>query len=813
MKKIIIFALLCVITQGIWAQTTYKYYECSWNGSQVVRTEQIASGEIDDISTAKYASGGGLIGKKADGSGYDYFVATKSCTIPNGLTVSGTCKLILLDGVTITVKGNGIEVLYGSSLNIYAQSYEGNNIGKLISRPEKNGDAAIGGKGSNRVGGIVINGGIVEAYSGEDAAGIGGGRNGNGGTVVIYDGNVTAQGGEDGAGIGGGYQGNGDHLIVYGGTVKATGGIFAAGIGSGRNYDGSASVYKGGTVEIFGGKVTANGGEYGAGIGGGQDACGADVIVAGGHVETDGGMDAAGIGSGESFSNDINGGSLKVTGGYVYADGTSWGAGIGGGEDAKGANVEITGGTVVAWAGSDAGEKNGSAIGSEDGDGRRGSLHIGDKMMVHAGQNPDDANGHLFSTGERVPACFFRPYCRVEPCDHQGATFTVSGITSNDTHTRNCSHCLDRSTENHNFVDGTCTVCGVSTTIYTINIYLPAAVDGGYTDGVYATEPLRQNVVAGTVNLPSPNVTHLPNGVEFAGWAVGTPEEVKAHLGIDHMSFWIQSGEDVLSPGSSYAVSGNVSLTARYKAVCITLADAADNGETLYTYNDKKTQSVTLTGRTLYKDGSWDTLCLPFNVTISGSPLDGDGVDVRTLSGSSFEKGTLTLNFTEAGAVTKLEAGKPYLIKWENTGATLTQDDLVFSNVTIHSTPVDVTTDYVDFVGIFSPEVIYDEESQTKLYVGADNTLYYPTSEGFAVNSCRAYFQLKVGLVAGEPSTPVSCAFNLDFGDVATGISELRNFGQNAQTDAWYTLDGRRLSTKPATSGIYINNGRKVVIK
>jgi hypothetical protein len=32
-------------------------------------------------------------------------------------------------------------------------------------------------------------------------------------------------------------------------------------------------------------------------------------------------------------------------------------------------------------------------------------------------------------------------------------------------------------------------------------------------------------------------------------------------------------------------------------------------------------------------------------------------------------------------------------------------------------------------------------------------------------------------------------------------------------SDAWYTLDGRRLSGKPTQKGIYINNSKKVVIK
>ncbi len=58
-------------------------------------------------------------------------------------------------------------------------------------------------------------------------------------------------------------------------------------------------------------------------------------------------------------------------------------------------------------------KKNGSAIGSEDGDGHRGSLKLGDNMKVWAGQNPEDADKHLFPFETRVPSCFFRPYARI----------------------------------------------------------------------------------------------------------------------------------------------------------------------------------------------------------------------------------------------------------------------------------------------------------------------------------------------------------------------------------------------------------------
>ncbi len=48
---------------------------------------------------------------------------------------------------------------------------------------------------------------------------------------------------------------------------------------------------------------------------------------------------------------------------------------------------------------------------------------------------------------------------------------------------------------------------------------------------------------------------------------------------------------------------------------------------------------------------------------------------------------------------------------------------------------------------------------------------------------------------------------------VPTGIEELRIKNLELRDDAWYSLDGRRLGSKPTSKGIYINNGNKVVIK
>lgn len=319
-------------------------------------------------------------------------------------------------------------------------------------------------------------------------------------------------------------------------------------------------------------------------IGGGQDASGADVSVDGGTVRAYGGTNAAGIGSGEetTFGPNIDGGILVVNGGYVFGDGSDKGCGIGAGDNADGAKVTIAGGIVEAWCGS--GSRT-AAFGSEEGDGHRGSIKFADEMMVKAGSSPDKVS--LFTYDQRTPACWYRDFARIEPCTHKNATYTVTGSASTDSHIRVCKYCLDRTKEPHNFAGGTtCTICGVSGSTSTVSIYLPDKVDGTFIDGHYATNPLTVQVVTNTTfELPAPPADHLPGGVTFAGWQVGTPTELNIN------SYWVGNGELLYHPGANYAITGNVSLTARYAGIKLSLADD-ESAMTLGLNNGKQTESI-----------------------------------------------------------------------------------------------------------------------------------------------------------------------------------------------------------------------------
>jgi hypothetical protein len=262
----------------------------------------------------------------------------------------------------------------------------------------------------------------------------------------------------------------------------------------------------------------------------------------------------------------------------------------------------------------------------------------------------------------------------------------------------------------------------------------------------------------------------------------------------------------------------------------IELADNASNS-TVISDNEGKLCAVTLAGRTLYKDCDWNTLCLPFAMTaeqIAASPLAG--ADIRGLSTTATVKdsqgndhvtgfdattGALYLNFTAKDEVTAIEAGMPYIVKWENTEATEIVNP-VFNGVTVEKDLNDVTFTGGSFKGTYA-KLEYTKENKSILFIGEGNTLYWPKPSGDdipTIGAFRAYFEL-----TGEHEAR---QFVLNFGEEQTGISEAAPLNDKGQmiNDNWYSLDGRRLDGVGAgpvparlRKGLYIHNGRKVLVR
>ena len=356
---------------------------------------------------------------------------------------------------------------------------------------------------------------------------------------------------------------------------------------------------------------------------------------------------------------------------------------------------------------------------------------------------------------------------------------------------------------------GTVTICGGRITATGKN-------SNGYS-GIFATQNI--TIHGGQVSATGDYGIRSDNGNITLGLRNAT-DYITASSYMVSGTISVKTGQMLTDGTNAYSgklTNGQISAIAgKTLRPCLVLADNADNSSAIADFDGKAT-TVILKDRTLWKDGNWNTLCLPFDVTIAGSVLDGHGVDVRTLSSANLEGSTLTLNFTDKGAVTTMEAGKPYIIKWATKESPA--DNLVnpvFYNVPVENTTDNIGTNVVDFVGTYSP-ITWETENTSILFLGANNTLYWPkpgkdpvTGDDVypSIGACRAYFQLH------DPQASIR-AFHLSFGDdsEAQGIESLTPDPSPKGEGSIYTLDGVKLDKAPTRKGLYIQNGKKVVVK
>ena len=238
----------------------------------------------------------------------------------------------------------------------------------------------------------------------------------------------------------------------------------------------------------------------------------------------------------------------------------------------------------------------------------------------------------------------------------------------------------------------------------------------------------------------------------------------------------------------------------------VSLANDASNATTLAA-NHGKVCRVVLADRTLTKNDKWNTLCLPFSLTaseIEASPLAGATIKEMVTTSSLDNNGVLTLNFADAEAIT---AGKPYIIKWADGGTTISSP--VFNGVTIDKTaPAEVSGSNVTFVGQYSPFTIDNNNKNTIIFLSSNNQLGY-SKNARELKTFRCHFVVPESVTASE------FIFN-DGEDMTTGIIEVEDTtGKTGDANAIFDLQGRKIANgqKQTAKGLYIVNGRKVVVK
>nr|MCR5361056.1 fibronectin type III domain-containing protein [Bacteroidales bacterium] len=292
-------------------------------------------------------------------------------------------------------------------------------------------------------------------------------------------------------------------------------------------------------------------------------------------------------------------------------------------------------------------------------------------------------------------------------------------------------------------------------------------------------------IVEGVTQHPC-TVTDVEEGVEYTF-------KVRSRKTFDGKAFTSKWSDEV-----PYPLMDNITLAN----------DATDNGATV-TENDGELCNVTLANRTIYRDGDWNTLVLPFEVDLTDEDSPLFGATARTLASASLTNNgqTLTLNFDEP--ITRLEAGVPYIIKWTEKCETDIVNP-VFPYVTIDATDNTFCSDdrLVRFVGTYDL-VTFDDENKDVLFLGGGNNLYYPDGKATTtIGACRAYFKIGNDDFVADAAQLRSIV--MDFGEESETVT-IENVRVTKDEEIWFTLDGRRLKGKPNEKGLFIHNGKTVV--
>lgn len=220
----------------------------------------------------------------------------------------------------------------------------------------------------------------------------------------------------------------------------------------------------------------------------------------------------------------------------------------------------------------------------------------------------------------------------------------------------------------------------------------------------------------------------------------------------------------------------------------LTLDETSSDAITAGTYDNVTLKRKFNTG--------WNTVCLPFTISDVEAFF---GAGAKAYSFSSYTDGNL--GFT---TVSTLTASYPYIVY---VPAAIT-DDIVLTDVTIASGDKEAWYTYKNgayFRGTYAPvaagawtktspdDIIYGVVGATgRIQQAGDNA----TIKGF-----RAYFDLP----ASAPAPSIS------FEDAATGIKTVITADELNRNGEVYNLNGQKVQN--AHKGLYIVNGRKVVVK
>ena len=261
---------------------------------------------------------------------------------------------------------------------------------------------------------------------------------------------------------------------------------------------------------------------------------------------------------------------------------------------------------------------------------------------------------------------------------------------------------------------------------------------------------------------------------------------------------WVGSAKEVVFTNSSQTRATKIIVTVEVpKAKNYTL-DETKTDNIIETYENA---NVTLQ-RTL-EASHWNSFCVPFALDKDQvTQYFGEGTQLRTYEGRCEN------NIVYFATVDNIEAGKPYIMKPGNAvvkNPTFEGVSMVATGLDENGNPQAVgDASTVQMKGIYNHVTLVQDK--TNIYIGAGNKFYYPAdAKACQMNGLRAYF------IVPEGTDIKKLRANLD--GATTSLGEI--FDTEESNTPVYNLQGQCVGNSLSTlkSGIYVQNGKKVVVK
>ena len=248
----------------------------------------------------------------------------------------------------------------------------------------------------------------------------------------------------------------------------------------------------------------------------------------------------------------------------------------------------------------------------------------------------------------------------------------------------------------------------------------------------------------------------------------------------------------------------------------VTIGDPADThvvlDETSTTAPVASGGAVDIRVKRTIKANEWSTLVLPFNMT-EAQVKEALGSDVQLAEFEDYEAEYtgddvtgLTINFVATNLSDGFYANYPYLVK---TSKDITE---FLVTATIDPDEEDAVAEFTN--GKTGPK----KEVYGKLIgtyhagdaIPADglflsgNKFWYSTGATI-IKAFRAYFEF-IEVLSGVAEAKLRFIVDED-------AAAIEGITPDMENGVWYTLDGRQLNGKPTEKGVYIVDGKKVLIK